>query len=163
MNGKVGQIMHTLKPCHLLLPSASLFGVLLAAGTIPEFCRRALGRVHIVKELICIQVSTVLDPSSNTSIWDYLSANLETLRFLKLMWLFRVDVLDTRGDIFSSGAPKHIMAGKLAEAAARGEDLTMGAPEVKRLWTIARNAAAHGLLHYSPPIIITTTTTTRAK
>ena len=61
---------------------------------------------------------------------EFCAANLDVLRFLKLVWLFRVDVLDTRGDILSSGAPKHIMAGKLAEAAAKGEEVDMGAPKV---------------------------------
>ena len=106
--------------------SAAFAVVSVLTGLNPfETFRRIVGRSVVLMELVSIQLKMLLYSRNRTTWTEYFSSNLDVLRFLKLMWLFRTDVLDTRGRIFSSGAPKHIMASKLAKAAAKGENIEM--------------------------------------
>lgn len=68
---------------------------------------RFLGRLKTFAELSKIQLSYLFDTSQCVSFGEHISANLDVLRFLKLMYLFRIDVVDTMGDIFST-PPLHL-------------------------------------------------------
>ena len=103
------------------------FGTAAAVSTLAlalptEARRRASGRVAILQELAGILLKALLDRDAEDSLGEHLAATLDVFRFLRnLMWPFRVDVLDSKGDFLSRPPPhlKHLMDQQKAKAAAQ--------------------------------------------
>jgi hypothetical protein len=85
-------------------------GALVAALSLmlsPNNRHRLNGRMKTFLELSKIQLGYLFDTSNCASISEHIAANLDVWRFLKLMYLFRIDEVDTRGNIFLT-PPLHI-------------------------------------------------------
>ncbi len=94
---------------------------LLIAGTSSDRRRRFFGRLSISKELLSIQLKALVTRHPGDTLSDMWAANLDVWRFLKLVYLFRTDVLDTCGD-YLSRPPAHLraMIASMAEASKAG-------------------------------------------
>ena len=92
-----------------LTAAAAVAGVASAVALLPsENRRKMLGRLGILMELAGIQARSLLAGMRDEgTVGEYLGENLDVLRFLKLMYLFRCDVLDTNGDILAN-PPAHL-------------------------------------------------------
>jgi hypothetical protein len=95
-----------------------------SAGLLLQEERRRLlvGRLKIYYELVQIQLESLFaGRMEGDSFQDFVSANIDVFRFLKLMYQFRNDVLETKGDILSRPPPHiaHMMS--IAEARSASE------------------------------------------
>jgi hypothetical protein len=86
-----------------------------------EARRKNLGRIRISFRLARMQLKCFSERSSDKTWKEWFASNVEVLRFMKLMYLFHTDVLDTRGD-YLSRPPPHLraMVAAMAEAKAKG-------------------------------------------
>jgi hypothetical protein len=88
---------------------------LLAAALLfpSEAKRKAVGRAKIIAELAKLQLQSLLAgrADEDTTFGDYVEANVDLFRFLaKVMYAYKCDLLDTRGDYLQT-APPHLQVG----------------------------------------------------